>query len=120
LSNALITVVAISVAAAITAGLLVLAGVGDDDSRSRSEAEAREQRIDQAARRLAADLVEQSPDVCDFTIQPLTNSDAGVSNVVIFGDSEPEYWARLSGEEKAAASDRVTEKLRTECEGQGN
>jgi hypothetical protein len=112
-------VVGIGASAAITAGLLIAAGVGDDESRSTSEAEARQQRIDQAARRLAADLVEQSPDVCDFIIQPLTNSDAGVSNVVIFGDSVPEYWARLSGEEEAAALDRLNEKLRTECEGQG-
>jgi D-Tyr-tRNAtyr deacylase len=120
LSNALITVVNIAVAAAITAGLLALAGVGDEDTRSRSEAEVREQRIDQAARRLAADLVEQSPEVCEFIIQPVSNSDAVVSEVVIFGDSEPEYWARLSGEEKSAASDKLSQMLRAECDGRGD
>jgi hypothetical protein len=112
------------VVATATAGILFAVGVGEDDSRMNIDTGAQENRInrvaDRVAERLAGDIVQQSPDVCDLVNRSSPTEETNVFEVVVFGDSEPGYWARLSGEDKAAASDRLTEKLRTECEGQGN
>jgi hypothetical protein len=118
--NALITACSIAVVAAATAGLLIAVGVGDDDSRSNGDAEARENRINRVAERLAADIVEQSPDTCNFINRSLPIKETNVFEVVVFGVSEPEYFARLSGRQRAAVSARLTEKLQTECEGRGD
>ena len=120
LSSSLVTVASIGAVAALTVGLLVVAGVGDDDSRSNSDAEARENRINGVAERLAADIVEESPDTCNFIRRPSLTEETIVFEVAVFGGSEPEYFARLSGKERAAVSTRLTEKLQTECEGQGD
>jgi hypothetical protein len=94
-----ITVVAIATAAAITAGLLALAGVG--------EGETSDARINRMAKEIAADTVRESPSFC----AP--------------GDRYPNYGASfidivfesstLSSAEHRALEERVLEELQRLC-----
>lgn len=113
MSSALITIGSIAGAAAITTGLLILAGVGDDKSGTGEEASSREQEINRAVDDLAADSVREAPELCGVVSG--TDGTGGFVDVSInwrvLGDS-----ADLSEGERQIFSGRFAESLREECE----
>jgi hypothetical protein len=100
--NALITVGGIAAAAAITAGLLVVAGVGDD---------TRDDRIRRLADDLATGIVRESSSVCDSWIGYVDVS----TNWRVLGVAE---FSDLPDAERDLFSHRFAEKLSEECVGQ--
>jgi hypothetical protein len=113
-SSPLLTMASIAAVAGITAGLLVLAGVGDGESRSQREAQLREEQINQIAERFVADIVRESPSFCDVvTNQSSLRGNGGFSDVAISGD--PSDANPLSAEDLRILSDRISEKLEAQC-----
>jgi hypothetical protein len=103
------TTITIATVAAMTAGSLALAGVGDGESR--------DERINRAAERLAVDFVREGPEICDF-IDEFEDSGPGTGGF-IEGDPATGVGSYLSGLSEAdlrAVSDRLIGELRTQCE----
>jgi hypothetical protein len=107
LSNAIMTVLAIAAAAAITAGLLVLAGVGDEETP--------EERIARVSQELAGSILEKSPDLCDG-LQPVGwTGYTRLSEMVLIDEDSLANW-QLSEVEARAVSARLMGELREQCE----
>jgi len=106
LASPFVTVTGMSAVAAITAGLLVAAGVGDGESRSVRDARARENRINDYTQRLASDIVYGSGLDCGVIEQP----GAGISILVdasTIDDLPEDEWLEVSK--------RIEDEVQSEC-----
>jgi hypothetical protein len=105
--NAFLTVIVIAVVAAVTAGILVAAGVGDNDSGS-PEARARDERIAQSAKQLATDVVQEVPEICDEIVAESTESGVAIA-------ADQSYFSGLTEREMRVLSNRFMVELRSRC-----